>query len=506
MRKFAFHFRSVLAALLVVLMVGILTLNSQTLFARAVPQGHVLILPPAQNRNFAERHDFDETTFADQKIKSENFLLQNLNLPGIRAGIVVASPNRVAPNYFYHWVRDAAISFMQVQNFYLTDAGPARQGLQTWMLAHLSLNLGLQQLPNLEAGDGEPKFNVDGGAFQGPWGRPQTDGPALRAISFIYFLNLVTKENWSNRAQVAATLYDSKLPTRSLIKTDLEYIANHWSQPSFDLWEEAYGAHFFTLVVQRRALIEGAALAKVFGDSGAAQFYALQAAQIALVLEKFWNTNTNYIITAVNVQSGPRKPSLLDSSVLLAALYGDVGDGFYAPYDDRVLATLQVLKDTFQKEYSINQNAGGVALGRYPEDTYDGVNTSGIGNPWFISTQASAEVYYRTTMHLSQVKQIQINAINLHFYNSLMSGQMSFTVGQAFTPASPVFTQIVQAMFRAGDLQLSQTISHRGADGSLAEQINRTSGRMQGAANLTWSHASYLSAMTWRSYMRGSIR
>ncbi len=370
---------------------ALLIFNSESLNARGPAAGTPVVLQPTvHSKSFLAQRAFDDANFNDQKIKSEAFLLQNLNVQGIRAGIVIASPSQTAPNYFYHWVRDAAISFMQIQNYYLTNASPSRQGLQSWMLSHLSINLRFQSIPNLQAGDGEPKFNVDGSAFQGPWGRPQTDGPALRAISFMYFLNLVTKENWSNRSEIAAMLYDSKLPTRSLIKTDLEYVANHWNQASFDLWEEAYGAHFFTLVVQRRALIEGSALAKSFGDNGASQFYATQAAQISQVLQTFWNANSNIIMTAVNVQSGPRKPSLLDSSVLLAALYGDVGDGLFAPYDDRVLATLQALKDTFQREYPINQASGGTLIGRYPEDTYDGVTTTGVGNPWFISTQASA--------------------------------------------------------------------------------------------------------------------
>lgn len=36
-------------------------------------------------------------------------------------------------------------------------------------------------------GLGEPKFNVDETAFTGSWGRPQRDGPALRATALIDF-------------------------------------------------------------------------------------------------------------------------------------------------------------------------------------------------------------------------------------------------------------------------------------------------------------------------------
>lgn len=36
-------------------------------------------------------------------------------------------------------------------------------------------------------GLGEPKFHVDESAFNGDWGRPQRDGPALRATALISF-------------------------------------------------------------------------------------------------------------------------------------------------------------------------------------------------------------------------------------------------------------------------------------------------------------------------------
>jgi glucoamylase len=36
-------------------------------------------------------------------------------------------------------------------------------------------------------GLGEPKFNADETAFTGSWGRPQRDGPALRATALISF-------------------------------------------------------------------------------------------------------------------------------------------------------------------------------------------------------------------------------------------------------------------------------------------------------------------------------
>jgi len=57
------------------------------------------------------------------------------------------------------------------------------------------------------------------------------------------------------------------------IKTDLEYVAHNWQESSFDLWEESNGDNFFTKMVQRKAMIDGAAFATKMGDTGAANFY-----------------------------------------------------------------------------------------------------------------------------------------------------------------------------------------------------------------------------------------
>ena len=507
MKKYLVQFFA-LAGLVLTISTEVFAANAPSATLPPPIQNQGVIVPPRPSHAqiLIRRITGNDNVFAEQKQRSETLLLQILKITGIRPGIVLASPSQNSPNYFFHWVRDAAVGFMGIQHFYLTDGGASRGPLQNWMLEHLNVNLAFQAMPNLIAGLGEPKFNFDGSAFQGPWGRPQTDGPALRSISFIYFVNRILKDNWPNQSKILAKLYDATTPSHSLIKTDLEYIAHNWRISSFDLWEESYGAHFFTLMVQRRAMIEGSKLAQKLGDPGAAQYYMQQANQIAQTLQAFWNPGVNYVMSSINVQSGPRKPSLIDSSVLLAALYGDIGDGYYAPYDDRVLASLQAMREVFQKIYPINQNPNfGIALGRYPEDTYDGVKTNSVGNPWFIASHSAAEIYYRNSLHLTQVKRLQINSINLRFFNSLMMGQMVFKPGQVIVASDPAFQAIVRQLFAEGDRELELTIMRRGSDGSISEQMNRGTGRMQGAVNLTWSHSSFLSAIAWRNYVRPSM-
>ena len=97
---------------------------------------------------------------------------------------------------------------------------------------YASLSRRLQKLSAI-GGIGEPKFNVDGSLFNGPWCRPQTDGPALQASLLIDFASTYLRMGGS--ITKVQQLYDSKLPTDSVIKTSLEYISHYWSDNTCDL-------------------------------------------------------------------------------------------------------------------------------------------------------------------------------------------------------------------------------------------------------------------------------
>jgi glucoamylase len=63
-----------------------------------------------------------------------------------------------------------------------------------WDYVHAQAKLQTVSNPSgtfLPAGLGlaEPKYQVDGTRFNGAWGRPQRDGPALRAIALMTFSN-----------------------------------------------------------------------------------------------------------------------------------------------------------------------------------------------------------------------------------------------------------------------------------------------------------------------------
>jgi glucoamylase len=110
-----------------------------------------------------------------------------------------------------------------------------------------------------------------------------------------------------------------------VIFKDLNYITSVWSNTCFDLWEEVNALHFFTLMVQRRALLAGAEYAARVGYSNN---FATVAASIATKIDTFWSSSSGIVQTAQNYASGVSyKSSGLDSAVLLGAIHGGYGDG-----------------------------------------------------------------------------------------------------------------------------------------------------------------------------------
>ncbi len=98
--------------------------------------------------------------------------------------------------------------------------------------------------------------NVNETGFTGAWGRPQRDGPALRATALIAYGNqLISK----GKASVV------KSNIWPIVSNDLNYVAQYWNQTGFGLWEEVQGSSFFTIAAQHRVVVEGSGFAKALG-------------------------------------------------------------------------------------------------------------------------------------------------------------------------------------------------------------------------------------------------
>jgi len=386
----------------------------------------------------------------EQFKSSLELIIANATRPDVKLGMVVASPSRENPDYYYDWVRDTALTFSALIDYYnLTKEEKYLNLIKHWVLAEFE-----RQNEWSLTGLGEPKFYIDGRAYSEPWGRPQNDGPALRAIAMIKLARMLLKNG--DVTFVSDYLYRPILPANSVIKKDLEYTAHHWREASFDLWEEEKGMHFYTLLAQYTALKEGAILANELNDVGAAQFYSSESQKIKdYILASFHDDQIGIKATIYKVNGGLwYKSSGLDIAVLLGLLHTHPYQDLYKFDDKRIQKYLHALKTSFKNGYTINTSIeNGIALGRYPEDRYDGYTTSGLGNPWFLSTIAIAEYYCLLPKKLKNF-----------FLNDIES-------------------------------QFQRVIYHSDRQGHLSEQFHRENGLMQGARDLTWSYTSYITAM-----------
>ncbi len=85
---------------------------------------------------------------------------------------------------------------------------------------------------------------------------------------------------------------------------------------------------------------------------------------------------------------------------------------------DRALANHKVVTDSFRSIYSINSGipeGTAVAVGRYPEDSYQG------GNPWYLNTLAAAEQLYDALYTWNKQGYITVTATSLAFFRDFSS-------------------------------------------------------------------------------------
>ncbi|KAF2682059.1 glycoside hydrolase family 15 protein [Lentithecium fluviatile CBS 122367] len=514
----------------------LLTLFAINIFAYSIPPLSGFL--PAIRTSFIQkplRETLDDWIEREERIALDK-LLANVkpggrNVEGngkhVADGTVIASPSTESPNYYYQWVRDAAITTNTLVDLYADDpSSKLSSSLSTVLDAYATLQTKIQRTSNPSGsfddlqGLGEPKFQVDGTPFTGSWGRPQRDGPALRAITLINYLRAYNASHpsiWESGEadDIFDTLYEASMPARSVIKADLEYVSHFWNASGFDLWEEVDGLHFFTAAVQLKALREGTQIARAFGDDGAAHWYNEQATYLERFVRRFWNKKKGHLVeTLWSHRTG------LDCGLLLGSLHSYPSetvdyDPVFPPYSDETLISLLALVQDQRERFPINLQPyddapfegesifGGVGLGRYPEDVYDGYGTSERGgNPWFLCTSSAAEVLYRTASRLTETSSLTITPLGLPFYSALLSSSsLAPEEGATYGPSDAIFHSIVEKLKLVGDEFLEVVKTHVDGEGSMSEQFDQVTGYMRGATDLTWSYGAFLQAVGARKYL-----
>lgn len=509
------------------------------------------------DRSSFEKWIKEETDISLQNLKN-NIADDNLNNlttvyqdTGITEGTVLASPSQKNPDYFYDWIRDTAITMNTIVNVLSTQISEEKSKAETVSFDFSSVDVKLfgtifkymnktyeiQRTENLSGEPlkqslGEPKWNVDGSAFMGSWGRPQNDGPALRATSMIHFLDSLHKYDYSLQ-DVYSILEPTLLNTTSLVFSsekdlfekivyyDLKFVVDNWQRESFDLWEELNGNHFFTSMVQLNSIRLGIEFLNHHLDwvcpSGTPVTSFITTlnttyAQILNFIENeagFVDKLSNHIIE--NPQYKYRR-SGLDISTLIASIltHDAVSDtsNNSMPFNYNntlILNSLHGLSKSMQVLYPINHALNtlnmGVSLGRYPEDIYNG-NGESEGNPWFLATASGAQLLYGyIDMHLKNKMDLQVDVaideINESFWHSIFDFPLNClrdidaNFNLVIPYGSKMYIDTLQTLMNYADSFLDQIRKHVSDQGNMSEQYNKYNGYQEGAKDLTWSYGTF---------------
>jgi len=236
--------------------------------------------------------------------------------------------------------------------------------------------------------------------------------------------------------------------------------------PSYDLWEERWGIHAFTVATVYGGLKAAHNFAVCFGDREKAEVYAKAAAEIKAGAAKYlYNERLGRFVRRLVSKDVPRPPDShhyqetaplvseprtedlfeVDETVD-ASLYAIYKFHLYEADDPRVVSTMEAVEDKLW----IKTRVGGLA--RYENDYYHRVSNDIAnvpGNPWFICTLWLADYYIARAKTAADLKQ-----------------------------AIPIF---------------EWTANHALESGVLAEQVNPYTNEPLSVSPLTWSHATVIS-------------
>ncbi len=397
-----------------------------------------------------------------RNVASDGFVFEDPVNAGVlsQAGCVLASPSwengvtHVSQDYVYNWTRDAAIIAIELAAGTL----PTNQPLIDYVhFAQICQNSG---------GDFDrAAFLINGNPRS--WTN-QTDGPALQTLAILQLFSRLDPP-----AQTAAN---------AVIAANLSFLQNAYQGETYNLWEEEYGASFFARSVQLECFQALAANNLGIPVPG---WLSNAVPWLENALEGHWNGQ--YYQSVLPVPTDYRAPYDPNIDIVMAAIYGAV-----EVTDTRLLATAALVRSqwadpTSKYFYPINgsdqQRGIGPLLGRYPGDVYDGDTDAQVGDhPWAVSTCNFAELYYRLAKQITTAGTVPFDNLSNDFFNQVgVDGQTK--------PAAAA-----SALQSAGD-QMMQAIVFHSDYLQLSEQFDATSGYEKSVSNLSWSYASFLSAV-----------
>jgi glucoamylase len=398
-------------------------------------------------------------------------------------GSIVASPVPGAydpdPDYFFHWFRDSAVVIDAVR--LLFEAGHLGEEALVHFGDFVRFSLSLDALdgrslvtapawrtkvvPDFEkyvrpdeelaavrgsSVSADTRVNPDGTIDISRWARPQHDGPPLRALSVLKWIRMLRARPGTRTAVLA--------DAARLLAIDLDFTAKHWRDPSFDIWEEESGHHYYTLRVSAAALDQGADWLRAEGKAKDAEALHAEAQVIYRMLDGFWRESADYYSSRI-LPEGKKSTKELDIAVILSAVHAAGEGDVHTARDPRMHATLERLEALFDAAYAINHQRPkdrAPAMGRYQGDVYYS------GGAYYFSTLGASEFcYLAAAAHAPGCEERR---------KWVEHGDGFLATTRAFTPAS----------------------------GDLSEQFDQRTGEQTSAKHLAWSYAAFISCVTAR--------
>lgn len=291
------------------------------------------------------------------------------------------------------------------------------------------------------------KYNPDGsvGSSWHPWinDRDEKQFPIQEDETALVLYAL-----WHHH-QLAGTLEQSREEYESMVVPAADFLVRYKDAsglplPSYDLWEERYGVHTFTVASVYAGLISAGNFAEYFKEGQRALLYRDTAQKIKEAAEaQLYNKQEKRFIRALywNDELKTYEPDMtLDASV-----YALFDFEMFAADDPRIEATMKAIRERLW----VKTEVGGIA--RYTNDYYHQV-TKDVGNvpgnPWFICTLWYAEWLIARADKVDDLKEAE--------------GLIRWTMDHALPT------------------------------GILAEQVHPFTGEPLSVSPLTWSHASFI--------------
>lgn len=188
--------------------------------------------------------------------------------------------------------------------------------------------------------------------------------------------------------------------------------------PSYDLWEERYALHTYTVASVIAGLRAAAEFARLFQDEDLAERYDTVADEMTsgIYQQLYHEGLKRFVRSSSRIDGGYKLDEVIDVSLLSLATLRVLD-----PKDEKMFRTAKAVREQLWLKTSIEGCA------RYQGDVYQQAPDSPKdipGNPWFISTLWLAEYFIDQAENLQQLK-VALPYIEWCVKNALPSGVLA---------------------------------------------------------------------------------